>query len=215
MSESYRATLGCADIGTLCVCTLSTQATRSKTARECHENFVAPYGPAHHTYTELIQKTRVFKEAALTYQIPQQQSRTASKDTAYPRLYDMFVRDLVVSWRVGVRSHEQNSEQLIRLNINLRVCEPKRLDAEDYGQVVCYEQIVDGVQALAAVGHIKLVETLAKRIADLCLADNRIEEAKVRVEKLDAIRGAASVGIEILRTREDFGIDASLRMVDD
>ena len=117
----------------------------------------------------------------------------------------MFVRDLVVPWRVGVRSHEQNSEQLIRLNINLRVREPKRLDAEDYGQVVCYEQIVDGVRALAAVGHVKLVETLAKRVADLCLADNRIEEAMVRVEKLDAVRGAASVGIEIHRTREDFG----------
>jgi dihydroneopterin aldolase len=158
---------------------------------------------------------RDIKDMALASSASRQKSNTPSSDTASTRLYDMFVLDLVVPWRVGVRSHEQNSEQLIRLNINLRVHEPKRLNAEDYGQVVCYEQIVDGVRALAAVGHVKLVETLAKRVADLCLADNRIEEAKVRVEKLDAIRGAASVGIEILRTREDFGVDASLRMVDD
>ena len=151
----------------------------------------------------------------MTAQVSRHQSRAPSTDAAGTRLYDMFVRDLVVPWRVGVRSHEQNSEQLIRLNINLRVREPKRLDAEDYGQVVCYEQIVDGVRALAAVGHVKLVETLAKRVADLCLADNRIEEAMVRVEKLDAVRWAASVGIEIHRTREDFGNDPSLRMVED
>jgi dihydroneopterin aldolase len=127
----------------------------------------------------------------------------------------MFVRDLVVPWRIGVRSHEQHCEQQIRLNIDLRVREPKRLDAEDYGQVVCYEQIVDGVQALAAVGHVKLVETLAKRVADMCLADPRIEDVKIRVEKLDAVRAAASVGIEIVRTREDFGSDPTLRMVED
>lgn len=127
----------------------------------------------------------------------------------------MFVRDLVVPWRIGVRSHEQHCEQQIRLNIDLRVREPKRLDAEDYGQVVCYEQIVDGVQALAAVGHVKLVETLAKRVADMCLADPRIEDVKIRVEKLDAVRAAASVGIEIVRTCEDFGSDPTLRMVED
>ena len=151
----------------------------------------------------------------MTLAVPKRQSGAPSSNMARTRLYNMFVHDLVVPWRVGVRSHEQNGEQQIRLNIDLRVREPKRLDAEDYGQVVCYEQIVDGVQALAAVGHVKLVETIAKRVADMCLADPRIEEVKVRVEKLDAVREAASVGIEIVRTREDFGGDPSLRMVED
>ncbi len=151
----------------------------------------------------------------MTLAVNKRHSAAPSPGQAKARLYNMFVRDLVVPWRIGVRSHEQHSEQQIRLNIDLRVCEPKRLDAEDYGQVVCYEQIVDGVQALAAVGHVKLVETLAKRVADMCLADPRIEEVKVRVEKLDAVREAASVGIEIVRTREDFGGDPTLRMVED
>ncbi len=145
----------------------------------------------------------------------QWQNLSVKSGAAAPRLYDIFVHDLVIPWRVGVRPHEQNSEQLIRLNINLRVREPKPVDAEDYDKVVCYEQIVDGVRALAAVGHVKLVETLAKRITDLCLADHRVDEARVRVEKLNAVSGAASVGIEIVRTRTDFGNNPSLRMVED
>ena len=151
----------------------------------------------------------------MTFVVSKRQSAAPSSDRGKSRTYNIFIRDLVVLWRIGVRSHEQEGEQQVQLNIDLRVREPKRLDAEDYGQVVCYEQIVDGVQALAAVGHVKLVETIAKRVADMCLADPHIEDVKVRVEKLDAVQAAASVGIEIVRTREDFGSDPSLRMVED
>ncbi len=52
---------------------------------------------------------------------------------------------------------------------------------------------------VVADGHINLVETLAERIAEHCLADKRIVSVLVRVEKLE--RGPASVGVEIVRPR--------------
>ena len=51
----------------------------------------------------------------------------------------------------------------------------------------------------ARIGHVNLVETLAERIAEACLADLRVDAARGRVEKLAAIPEAASVGIEIER----------------
>ena len=45
------------------------------------------------------------------------------------------------------------------------------------------------------------METLAERIATLCLREARIERVRVRVEKLDVYPEAASVGVEIERDR--------------
>jgi len=68
--------------------------------------------------------------------------------------------------------------------------------------VLNYETIVDGIKALADGKHINLVESLADRIAELCLADPRVRAARVMVEKLDIYAEAASVGVMIERRRD-------------
>ena len=59
--------------------------------------------------------------------------------------------------------------------------------------------MIDRVRAVVAAGHVQLVETLAERIAETCLADERVMAARVKVEKLDVFADAASVGVEIER----------------
>ena len=49
----------------------------------------------------------------------------------------------------------------------------------------------------------KLVETLAERIAEQCLADLRVQIARIRVEKLDVFADVGSVGVEIVRQRRN------------
>lgn len=127
---------------------------------------------------------------------------------AEPGLYRIFVRDLVVPWNIGIHDHEQAGPQRVRINVDLAVREAKKFDADRYRQVVCYATVVEGIRKLADQGHVNLVETLASRVADLCLADDRVVEATVRAEKLDAIEGVSSVGIEITRTRRAVAQDA-------
>ncbi len=119
---------------------------------------------------------------------------------AKPGLYRIFVRDLVVPWNIGIHDHEHDGPQRVRINVDLSVREAAQFDADKYRQVVCYASIVDGIRRLADDGHVNLVETLASRVADMCLSDDRVVEATVRTEKLDAIEGVVSVGIEITRT---------------
>ena len=57
------------------------------------------------------------------------------------------------------------------------------------------------VRAIIAEGHVRLAETLAERIAAACFEDARVRTVRVRVEKLEALTAAESVGIEIERTR--------------
>jgi dihydroneopterin aldolase len=113
--------------------------------------------------------------------------------------YRIFVRDLIVPWEIGIHDHERGAVQRVRINLDLSVREADRFDADRYRQVVCYAGIVEDVQRLAAEGHINLVETLASRVAALCLADRRVEQVTVRAEKLDALDDVGSVGVEITR----------------
>jgi dihydroneopterin aldolase len=132
---------------------------------------------------------------------------TASSSNVHPlRIADarteirhIFVRDLVLTGKIGVHKHEKANAQRLRINLDLAVSEGAAPATDKLSEVVCYENVVDGVRAIVADGHVNLVETLAERIADMCLEDPRIRVARVRIEKLDVFPDAASAGVEIER----------------
>jgi len=112
----------------------------------------------------------------------------------------LFVHDLVLACRIGVHAHERDRPQRVRLNLDLAVAEtdqpPRRL-----ADVVDYAALVERVRGALSEGHVELVETLAERVAALCLEDPRVRSARVRVEKLQAVADAAAVGVEIERIK--------------
>ncbi len=115
-------------------------------------------------------------------------------------LRHVFVRDLTLSCSIGVHAHEKHAPQRIRVNLDMAVDEGDiTVIADDIRNVVCYEQMVNGVRALVAAGHVNLVETLAERIAAMAMTDRRVRTVRVRVEKLDVFPDALSVGVEIER----------------
>jgi dihydroneopterin aldolase len=110
----------------------------------------------------------------------------------------VFIRDLLLFCRIGVHRHEELASQRVRINLDLAVRDDRDL-ADDLANVVCYERLSQGVRDIVARRHIRLVETLAEEIAQLCLGDARIRSVRVRVEKLDVFADATSVGVEIER----------------
>ncbi|NMM44644.1 dihydroneopterin aldolase [Rhodospirillaceae bacterium KN72] len=115
--------------------------------------------------------------------------------------YRIAVRDLRLDWSIGVFDYEHRKVQPVCINLDLEAVPLDDWEADDYDAVPCYARIVERIQQMAEEGHVKLVETLANRIADLCLEDHRILSAKVRVEKPEALALAASVGVEVTRSR--------------
>ena len=130
----------------------------------------------------------------------------------------MFVRDLILPAQIGVHAHEHGRTQRVRVNLDLAVeddgarpvsrgpatrgqAQRPASGADEIGRVVDYERIVNGVRATVAAGHVRLIETLAERLAELCLADARVAIARVTVEKLDVFDDAQSAGVEIERRR--------------
>ena len=114
-------------------------------------------------------------------------------------LRHVFIRDLVLAGSIGVHRHEKESLQRVRFNLDLAVDEGGQSIDDDINNVICYEQLAESVGVIVGRGHVNLVETLAENIAAMCLEDLRVRSARVRVEKLDVLEGAESVGVEIER----------------
>jgi dihydroneopterin aldolase len=114
--------------------------------------------------------------------------------------YRVFVRDLVLTCRIGVDSGE-TQPQRIRITAELVVADEPDVSDDALSGVLDYAPIVAGIRAIASAGHINLVETLAERIIDFCLAERRVAAARLVVEKLDVYPDAGSVGVVIERRR--------------
>lgn len=116
-------------------------------------------------------------------------------------LRHVFIRDMVLPASIGIYPHEKVASQRIRINIDLAVPEADgaRVGRDELNRVVSYESVAQAVRKIVESGHVMLVETLAERIAEACLEDNRVHLARVRVEKLDVFPDAASAGVEIER----------------
>ena len=128
-------------------------------------------------------------------------TKTPTPDQPAATRRHLLIRDLVVPCSIGVHEHERHGTQRVRINVRVHVADDERPIEDSIANVVSYETIVDGIRAIIAGGHINLVETLADRIVELCLANRRVHSVWVRVEKLDLYPDAAGVGVEVERSR--------------
>jgi Dihydroneopterin aldolase len=94
--------------------------------------------------------------------------RAAAKKPAAGDGMRIMVRDLMLSAKIGLHQHERIAQQRIRVNLDLAIADLGVID-DDYDKVVCYGELVTGVRHVVGAGHVNLVETLAERIAAMCL----------------------------------------------
>ncbi|MSO71636.1 MAG: dihydroneopterin aldolase [Alphaproteobacteria bacterium] len=116
-------------------------------------------------------------------------------------LWHLFVRDLVLPARLGVHAHERQGPRLVRLSLDLAVRKPSGKFADSIEAVLDYQALAESIRALLNDAHINLIETMAERIASLCLDDVRVARVRVRVEKPGALPDATAVGAEIERAQ--------------
>ena len=113
----------------------------------------------------------------------------------------VFLHDIMLVAHIGVHAHEHGRPQRVRINIDLMVADDGADARDELARVVDYEALATTVRRIVGGEHVKLVETLAERLAAACLADTRISHARIRVEKLDVFDDIGSAGVEIERRR--------------
>jgi dihydroneopterin aldolase/D-erythro-7,8-dihydroneopterin triphosphate epimerase len=118
-------------------------------------------------------------------------------------LDQVFISALLVRGIIGINPDERVNEQDINVNVVMWVDTSAAARSDDIDDAVNYRTIAKQIIAHIANGEPMLVERLVSEIAEVCLADHRVERVEVSVDKPGALRHARTVGIKIMRSRVD------------
>ena len=113
----------------------------------------------------------------------------------------VIIKDLLLNFVIGYYSAEKVKKQNVKFNIELNYTDQKNLNDKDIKSIVDYGKIIKVIKNMTKNKHYNFLENLADDLFDELFKDERIDKIKLKIEKLDAIREAASVGIEITKKR--------------
>jgi FolB domain-containing protein len=119
-----------------------------------------------------------------------------------PELGKILIKDLLLRCIIGVNEFERHEKQDVLVNVTIFFDLTEAAETDDIRKTVDYKQITKDIIKLVESSEFFLIETLAERIAHVCLKHERIIEVKVAVDKPGALRFARSVGVEIIRRKD-------------
>ena len=101
------------------------------------------------------------------------------------------------------RSEIRNAPRTLDVDLVLGIDTRPAAASDDLEHTVNYGSLTTDVKAAVERDPVDLIETVAQRIADVCLLDSRVEWARVTLHKPDAPIDATSeyVALTITRTR--------------
>ena len=113
----------------------------------------------------------------------------------------VLIKDLILDLKIGYYDFEKEKNQKVKFTLDVNYEDKKPSNDKDLKSIVNYAKIVKLIKKLVKNKHYNFLETLAEDVFDELFKDKRINKIKLKIEKLDAIREAASVGIEITKNR--------------
>ena len=118
---------------------------------------------------------------------------------------ELQIRGIECFGHHGVFDFERREGQVFILDLVLGLDTRLAARSDDLHDTVDYGSLVSSAKAAVENDPVDLIETLAQRIADVCLLDDRVEWAKVTVHKPDAPIDAtySDVALTITRKRSE------------
>jgi dihydroneopterin aldolase len=115
------------------------------------------------------------------------------------------LRGLRIRGRHGVYDFERREGQDFVVDVDLEVDLHAASVSDDVRDTVHYGELADALADVIAGEPVQLIETLAQRLADVCLADGRVAAATVTVHKPQAPipHQFADVAVTVRRDRSE------------
>lgn len=109
----------------------------------------------------------------------------------------ILLRGFAVDANIGVHDFEKSGPQRLLIDIELRLTSAARPDADHIANVLDYDFLRSKTQALLALRHYELQETLAHDIASFCLANPLVAGVTVHTRKPDVYPDCESIGYRL------------------
>src|SRR3954466_4958056 len=113
----------------------------------------------------------------------------------------ILIKDLMLRCVLGLSEEERREKQDVLINLILWTDLRPAIASDSIEDAVDYSALKKRIVAMVDGSHFHLAETLADRIATVCLEQKAVQQVQVTVEKPTALRFAHSVGVELIRSR--------------
>lgn len=115
---------------------------------------------------------------------------------------ELAVRGIECFGHHGVFDFERREGQVFVVDLVLGIDTAPAAASDHLQDTVDYGNLVTAVKAAVERDPVDLIETLAQRIADVCLTDDRVEWVRVSVHKPDAPIEATFSDVALTITRK-------------
>jgi len=117
-------------------------------------------------------------------------------------LDQIIIRDLQFRCVLGIDRDERREKQdvLAQITLHLDLRRAGRTDA--IADTLDYKVLKKEILSMAETSRFHLIEALAQRMAEICLAHDDVKQVDIEVEKPGALRFARTVAVKIVRSRE-------------
>ena len=116
----------------------------------------------------------------------------------------VLIKNFIIQEIIGIHQHEKIKKQKIKFNIVIDVDQNVLPDEKDIKSIVDYEKITNNLKNLTKNKKYNFLESLAEDSFKEIFEDKRINSVKIKIEKLEAIKNADSVGVEVFKSRKDY-----------
>lgn len=113
----------------------------------------------------------------------------------------VFINQLQIDTVIGIYDWEKEMQQRLFLDLEMEWDISQAAATDNYHHALCYETVSRRLIELVTAKPIELIETVAEMVANCLLSEFKVSKVTVRVNKPDAVKQAANVGIEITRSK--------------
>lgn len=111
----------------------------------------------------------------------------------------IFIRDLALRCIIGIYPEERREKQDVVINLEMHTDLRKAGRSDDLNDTVDYKSIKKAILKLVERSGFQLIESLAENISDIALADKKVKQVIVTIDKPGALRFARASAVEIVR----------------
>ncbi len=113
----------------------------------------------------------------------------------------VIIKDLILNISIGIHNFEKKKKQRVKFNIEILTNPYVAPNNRDLTSILNYEEIVSRIEKITYLKHHELIEDLAENIFNMIFKNKLVKKINLKIEKLDILKKAKSVGIEVSKSK--------------
>ena len=115
----------------------------------------------------------------------------------------VIIKNLIISMFIGIHAFEKRKKQRVKFNITITTDSKIEPNRKELSTILDYEKVIKNLTLLVKKKHYDLLEELSESIFEMIFISKLVKKVNLKLEKLDVIKNAESVGIEVSKIKNE------------